>query len=138
MALTLDLHSQLGPFVDASHPLLKAGDVDETPQELFQRTISPKLTAFLDYSTNTSIILVPSVRDLISHNVVYPQAPLEREGLNLHKVSRFKWDKSTVSSEYGTLTSLPLDREPSYFPTLQSFQLTKSSSPSLRQTLCSH
>lgn len=77
---------QLGPFVDSSHPLMKSGDVDETPQQIFQSAISPKLSSFLDYSLNTTVILVPSVRDLISHNVVYPQAPLEREGLNLHKV----------------------------------------------------
>jgi DNA polymerase alpha subunit B len=60
--------------------------VDQTPQQIFQHSISPKLTSLLDYSSNTTIILVPSIRDMISHNVVYPQAPLERDGLNLHKV----------------------------------------------------
>lgn len=77
---------QLGPFVDSSHPLLKVGDTDLTPQQLFQQEVSRKLSSFLDYSLNTTIVMIPSVRDMISHHIAYPQSPLEREALALHKV----------------------------------------------------
>lgn len=77
---------QLGPFVDASHPMLKTGDVDLTPTQIFASQVSKKINSFLDYSSGSTVILVPSVRDLISYNVVYPQAPFDKEGLGLHKV----------------------------------------------------
>lgn len=59
-----------------------------TPQQIFQTQISSRLSSFLDYSLNTTVILVPSVKDLVSHNYVFPQAPLDRDpSLGLHKVS---------------------------------------------------
>lgn len=78
---------QLGPFVDASHPLIKVGDVDETPTEIFRRQISTRLTLLMESSPGTAVILIPSVRDLVSRHVAFPQTPLEKSTeLGLPKV----------------------------------------------------
>ncbi|GHJ84547.1 hypothetical protein NliqN6_0949 [Naganishia liquefaciens] len=68
----------LGPFVDASHPLIKVGDIDSTPMELFKQQISTRLTLLMESTPGTAVILVPSVRDLISRHVAFPQTPLEK------------------------------------------------------------
>ncbi|KAJ9107993.1 hypothetical protein QFC20_003679 [Naganishia adeliensis] len=68
----------LGPFVDASHPLIKVGDVDETPTEIFRRQISTRLSLLMESSPGTAVILIPSVRDLVSRHVAFPQTPLEK------------------------------------------------------------
>ncbi|KAJ9098934.1 hypothetical protein QFC19_006158, partial [Naganishia cerealis] len=69
----------LGPFVDAAHPLLKVGDTDYTPAQLFREHISSRLTALLDSSPGTAVILIPSVRDLTSRHVAFPQTPLDKD-----------------------------------------------------------
>ncbi|KAJ7600761.1 DNA polymerase alpha/epsilon subunit B-domain-containing protein [Mycena floridula] len=63
----------VGPFVDASHPLIKVGDVDSTPLRLFQKRVTEPLRAFLDSSPGSIAILVPSIRDVVSFHNVYPQ-----------------------------------------------------------------
>ncbi len=72
---------QLGPFVDAAHPLIATGDVDATPAQIFKAQISSRLIAFLQHSPRTSVILIPHGRDLISVHTAYPQAPLPKEEL---------------------------------------------------------
>lgn len=80
---------QLGPFVDSNHPLIKIGDVDETPLELFRSQIASRLNAVLEDNPATTIILIASVRDMISQHMAFPQAPLDKnDDLGLHKVSR--------------------------------------------------
>lgn len=71
----------LGPFVDAAHPLIATGQVDQTPSQLFKNQIAGKLAAFMQHSPRTSVILVPSGRDLISVHSAYPQAPLPKDEL---------------------------------------------------------
>ncbi|KIK69549.1 hypothetical protein GYMLUDRAFT_212131 [Collybiopsis luxurians FD-317 M1] len=68
----------LGPFVDASHPMIQAGEVDETPLDLFQRIFLQPLRDFLSLSSGSIAVLVPSIRDLISSHAVYPQSELHK------------------------------------------------------------
>ncbi|KAF9219255.1 DNA polymerase alpha subunit B [Gyrodon lividus] len=69
----------VGPFVDATHSRVKDGDIDETPEQLFQSHFTEKLQNFLIQSPGTTILLVPSVNDLISDHAVFPQCELAVE-----------------------------------------------------------
>lgn len=71
--------SQLGPFIDASHPKIKSGDVDFTPKEMFERYFVEGLRSLLASNPDTMILLVPSVKDILSDHPVMPQCELERE-----------------------------------------------------------
>ncbi|KAJ3754976.1 DNA polymerase alpha/epsilon subunit B-domain-containing protein [Lentinula raphanica] len=74
----------IGPFVSAVHPLIQAGEIDETPLELFHRIFLNPLRNFLSLSPGSIVILVPSVRDLISTHTVYPQCEFSK--LRIHLV----------------------------------------------------
>ncbi|KAJ6620810.1 DNA polymerase alpha/epsilon subunit B-domain-containing protein [Mycena sp. CBHHK59/15] len=69
----------LGPFVDTLHPLIKSGDVDSTPLNLFRTRFTDPLRAYLDSMPGSIAILIPSVRDLISDHAVFPQSELPSE-----------------------------------------------------------
>ncbi|KAK4704750.1 DNA polymerase alpha subunit B, partial [Phenoliferia sp. Uapishka_3] len=69
----------LGPFIDADHPLIKSGDVDETPNQIFRNQISARLASLILASPRTTVILVPNARDLTSLHIAYPQSPLVKE-----------------------------------------------------------
>ncbi|WVQ82653.1 hypothetical protein IAT38_004785 [Cryptococcus sp. DSM 104549] len=80
-----DVFLLLGPFVDSKHPSIAKGAVTQTPTELFQEQISKRLQRVVDRSPGTIIILVPSVRDLVSRHMAFPQSMLEKEPLGLPK-----------------------------------------------------
>lgn len=63
----------VGPFVDAAHPAVKSGDVDESPAEIFREQFLANLTDFLSDSPDSQILIIPSVRDIISDHAVFPQ-----------------------------------------------------------------
>lgn len=69
----------LGPFVDSAHPKIKAGDVDKRPIEIFREQIGDRISSFVDACPGTQIIMIPSVRDLVSRHVAFPQANFEKE-----------------------------------------------------------
>ncbi|KAH9042054.1 DNA polymerase alpha subunit B [Lactarius pseudohatsudake] len=66
----------IGPFVDSNNEKIKTGDTDQAPSELFYNQFTEKLHEFLETSPNSLILIVPSVRDVISNHCVYPQSPL--------------------------------------------------------------
>ncbi|KAJ3788328.1 DNA polymerase alpha/epsilon subunit B-domain-containing protein [Lentinula aff. detonsa] len=68
----------LGPFVDTFHPLIQAGEIDQTPLDLFHRVFLDPIRDFLNLSPGSTVILIPSVRDLISTHAVYPQCEFSR------------------------------------------------------------
>ncbi|CAE6448433.1 hypothetical protein ACGC1H_005537 [Rhizoctonia solani] len=68
----------IGPFVDSSHPLVKAGQVDNTPIDTFRLKISSPLVQLENEIPELLTVFVPSPRDLISSHIVFPQAGLER------------------------------------------------------------
>lgn len=79
----------MGPFVDTLHPLIKAGEVEETPLELFQRVFLEPLRDFLSWSPGSIVVLIPSLRDLISTHAVYPQAEFRRTVIKSDPVCKF-------------------------------------------------
>lgn len=74
-----------GPFVDSSHPLIQSGKIDVSPSELFKKEITSRLTRITEALSATTIVLVPSVRDLVSNHPAYPQAALDKASLGLGK-----------------------------------------------------
>uniref|UniRef100_A0A0D9XY55 DNA polymerase alpha subunit B n=1 Tax=Leersia perrieri TaxID=77586 RepID=A0A0D9XY55_9ORYZ len=63
----------MGPFIDADHPDIKKGSVDQSFQDIFLLEILRKLQDFTQYlGHNVRVILIPSVRDA-HHDVVFPQ-----------------------------------------------------------------
>ncbi|KAI0057842.1 DNA polymerase alpha subunit B [Artomyces pyxidatus] len=69
----------IGPFVDSSHPKIKAGDLDETPVDMFNNKFTESLRDFLDISPDSLVLLVPSVRDMLSNHCAFPQSQLGPE-----------------------------------------------------------
>ena len=78
----------MGPFLDSNNEKIKAGDVDQTPTELFHTQFIVNIHDFLEASPNSLVLVVPSVRDVISHHYVYPQSALEIPDLSNHPVGR--------------------------------------------------
>ncbi|KAA1479312.1 hypothetical protein DENSPDRAFT_789044 [Dentipellis sp. KUC8613] len=62
-----------GPFVDASHPKIRSGDIDDTPTDIFRVQFMDKLHNFLDTSPDSLVLLVPSIRDIIHQHAAFPQ-----------------------------------------------------------------
>ncbi|OBZ68666.1 DNA polymerase alpha subunit B [Grifola frondosa] len=69
----------LGPFVDSAHSLVKNGDIDISPAEIFQQEFLAPLRDFLDSSPGSIALIVPSLRDVISTHAVFPQCELGAE-----------------------------------------------------------
>ncbi|KAG9284477.1 hypothetical protein G9A89_014081 [Geosiphon pyriformis] len=67
----------MGPFVDENHQLIRSGNLDITPEEIFSRKISDPLEDFLRSSPSTNIILIPSLQDIIHSHMAFPQPPLQ-------------------------------------------------------------
>ncbi|RPD62451.1 DNA polymerase alpha, subunit B [Lentinus tigrinus ALCF2SS1-7] len=72
----------VGPFIDATHPSIKIGDVDATPADMFKTEFVDRLRDFLDSSPGSLVLLVPSVRDILSDHAVFPQCELSRTFCN--------------------------------------------------------
>ncbi|KAH9933127.1 DNA polymerase alpha, subunit B [Epithele typhae] len=66
----------LGPFIDSTHSMIKAGDVDSTPEDMFRTVLVARLREFLDDSPGSIALLVPGVRDILSDHAVFPQPEL--------------------------------------------------------------
>ncbi|KZW01460.1 DNA polymerase alpha, subunit B [Exidia glandulosa HHB12029] len=63
----------LGPFVDNNHPMIRDGDVDEHPHEIFRREV---LARCAELGSGTMVHIVPSVRDAVAEHSVFPQGDL--------------------------------------------------------------
>jgi DNA polymerase alpha subunit B len=85
-----------GPFLDIDHPLIASGDFD-LPEEVtaepdtltmntvFKCLISPAFHQLVTLNPHITILLVPSVKDVISKHVSWPQEPFPRKDLGLPK-----------------------------------------------------
>ncbi|KAG2153032.1 DNA polymerase alpha/epsilon subunit B-domain-containing protein [Suillus bovinus] len=69
----------LGPFVDATHAHIHDGIVDETPSDIFKHQFIVPLRDFLSQSPTSTVLLVPSVNDIVSDHAVFPQCELDDE-----------------------------------------------------------
>jgi len=67
----------MGPFVDDRHPLIMDGETDLFPEDIFKEYISPKINEFYQNSPHSTIILIPSLNDIISESLCFPQPPLD-------------------------------------------------------------
>ncbi|PWW79524.1 DNA polymerase alpha, subunit B [Tuber magnatum] len=76
-----------GPFIDVDHPLVRTGDFDFDTQgrdvgpmeDLFCKIITPKIRRV----QRSLVILVPSVRDIVSKHVSFPQEQFKRRQFDL-------------------------------------------------------
>ncbi|RKO84842.1 DNA polymerase alpha/epsilon subunit B-domain-containing protein, partial [Blyttiomyces helicus] len=66
----------VGPFVDAAHPLIAAGEVNQDLDTLFRNEIATRLERMRGARQGTHVVLVPSTRDAISDWCAFPQPPL--------------------------------------------------------------
>lgn len=74
--------SQLGPFVDSSHPRIKNGEVDETPEQLFAKHFADKIADILSEKPSISFFVVPSVGDVLSEHASFPQCEFDASFLS--------------------------------------------------------
>jgi DNA polymerase alpha subunit B len=78
---------QLGPFIDMNHHSIRTGDIDQSLVQLHREQILSRLNSLSGSSPATTCILIPAIRDMLSHNVVFPQGPLDKElGLKVRGV----------------------------------------------------
>ncbi|KLO17265.1 DNA polymerase alpha, subunit B [Schizopora paradoxa] len=75
-----------GPFVDANHPSIRKGDIDEPPSQIFAERVTKPLLSFLHASPNSLILLVPSISDILSNHPVLPQSELEIAALSDYRI----------------------------------------------------
>ncbi|KAI9149307.1 DNA polymerase alpha subunit B [Paramyrothecium foliicola] len=97
-----------GPFLDIDHPLIATGDFDlpdEAMQDpdtvnmntVFKYLFAPALNKLATSNPHITIILVPSVRDIIDKHVSWPQDIISRKTLGLPKAARIFTNPSTLS-----------------------------------------
>lgn len=66
--------------------MIATGAVLKVPTDIFRDEVTSRLQRVVENSPGTCIIVVPSVRDMVSRHVAYPQAMLDKEQLGLPKV----------------------------------------------------
>ncbi|KAI1432659.1 DNA polymerase alpha/epsilon subunit B [Xylaria sp. CBS 124048] len=98
-----------GPFIDADHPLIVTGDFDLPPEAtansdtatmatVFRYMISPALNNLVASNPHITILLVPSLRDIIHKHVSWPQEPFPRKELGLpQKAAKIIGNPMTLS-----------------------------------------
>ncbi|KAL2017347.1 hypothetical protein VTK56DRAFT_2270 [Thermocarpiscus australiensis] len=96
-----------GPFIDMEHPLIASGDFDlpaeaqyepdkATMSTAFKYLISPALNRLVASNPHVTILLVPSVRDVLAKHVSWPQDAFPRRELGLPKTARIVGNPMTL------------------------------------------
>ncbi|GAW12748.1 hypothetical protein ANO14919_021190 [Xylariales sp. No.14919] len=97
-----------GPFIDADHPLIATGDFDlpeeatfepdtATMSTVFKYMISPALNRLVASNPHITILLIPSVRDVIDKHVSWPQELFQKKDLGLPKTAKIIGNPMTLS-----------------------------------------
>ncbi|KAM0328523.1 hypothetical protein ACHAQA_004930 [Verticillium albo-atrum] len=97
-----------GPFIDAEHPLIAMGDFDlpedavvdpdtATMTTVFKYLFTPALNRLASANPAITVLLVPSVRDVIDKHVSWPQDTFVKKDLGLHKAIRIVSNPMTLS-----------------------------------------
>ncbi|KAJ2764245.1 DNA-directed DNA polymerase alpha subunit pol12, partial [Coemansia nantahalensis] len=82
VAASPDLVLLLGPFVSEAHPLIRDGQSDLLPEEIFSTKISPQLARLREgLPKSAAVYLVPSPDELCHPYASFPQPPLTRDQL---------------------------------------------------------
>lgn len=76
----------VGPFIDVSHPKIQNGETDASPASIFRARFLDPLRKFLQSSPSSIVIVIPSVRDILSRHCVFPQSEFEAEITDSHPV----------------------------------------------------
>ncbi|KZZ94589.1 DNA polymerase alpha/primase associated subunit [Ascosphaera apis ARSEF 7405] len=117
---SIDTLILLGPFLDLEHPLIAAGELDMPPMKgldpdritmttFFKYAISTPIIQLAHAIPNITIIMVPSVRDVTSKHVSWPQEMMSRKELGLPKQVRMVSNPVTVSLNEAILGICSLD-----------------------------
>lgn len=99
-----------GPFIDMEHPLIASGDFDlpeeylssidpdtATMSTVFKYLISPSLNRLASANPSITILLIPSVRDVLDKHVSWPQDAFPRKELGLPKAAKVIGNPMTLS-----------------------------------------
>ena len=97
-----------GPFLDIEHPLIASGDIDlpesvkvdseeATLTAIFRALISAPIRQLAETVPSITIVIVPSVRDVVSKHVSWPQEALPKKELQLPKQVRMVSNPVTIS-----------------------------------------
>lgn len=103
-----DVLIMVGPIFDIEHPLIAAGDFDlpddpniepdkATMNDVFKVLVSKHLRELALRVPSITIILVPSVRDIVNKHVSWPQEPFEKRTLSLPKQVKVVTNPVTIS-----------------------------------------
>lgn len=97
-----------GPFIDMEHPLIASGDFDlpdeahyepdtATMNTVFKYLISPALNRLVASNPRVTILLIPSVRDVLDKHVSWPQDAFPKSELGLPKVAKIIGNPTTLN-----------------------------------------
>ncbi|CAK7200974.1 DNA-directed DNA polymerase alpha subunit pol12 [Sporothrix eucalyptigena] len=97
-----------GPFLDADHPLIATGDFDlpddavvepdtATMTTVFRYLVAPAIQRLAAANPSVTILLQPSVRDVLDKHVSWPQDAFPRRELGLPKAARIVGNPMTLS-----------------------------------------
>lgn len=108
--LKTDVLVLTGPFLDLEHPLLASGDFEDylpadakiepdraTLNDVFRILISQPISKLVQAVPTITIILVPSMRDVISKHVSWPQDRFPKQQLGLPKQVQVVTNPITLS-----------------------------------------
>ncbi|KAJ6790200.1 hypothetical protein PWT90_08006 [Aphanocladium album] len=99
-----------GPFLDVDHPLIATGDFD-LPEEalasadpdtatmatVFRHLVAPAINRLAAANPHVTVVMVPSVRDVLDKHVSWPQDTIPRKELGLPKAVRIVSNPMTLS-----------------------------------------
>lgn len=132
-----------GPFIDIDHPLIATGDFDlpdeaipdpdtATMSTVFKYLFAPAINRLATSNPHITIILVPSVRDVIDKHVSWPQDAIPRKELGLPKAARIVSNPMTLSFNEAVVGLSSQD----VLYELRSDELSKGSTGDLMSRLC--
>lgn len=103
-----DVLIMVGPIFDFEHPLIAAGDFDlpddpniepdkATMNDVFRVLVSKHLRELSNRVPSITIILIPSVRDIVNKHVSWPQEQFEKRTLSLPRQVKVVTNPVTIS-----------------------------------------
>jgi len=89
-----DVLIMVGPILDLEHPLIASGDFDlpddpsikpdkATMSDVFRTLIGAPLSRLAQQVPSMTMILVPSVRDIVNKHISWPQEPFDKKDKSL-------------------------------------------------------
>lgn len=76
----------MGPFVSEDHPDIVNATLDYTPEEIFQKQVTPHLSKLVEQCPATQLVIIPHATDIIHEYPMIPQPPLPQSLLKIDNV----------------------------------------------------